>query len=371
MRLGIVIVLVLILCSVCLVDGARIKDIADVQGMRGNSLSGIGLVVGLNGTGDSGRISGQMLSSFIQRESGITLSPNDLASGSISMVAVTAELGPYDRMGSQIDINVATLGDSKSLQGGMLLATELRGLDGEVYAVARVASISTGSWTVEAQTGSKVAKNHPTVGQIPRGAYVEKEELSNVVENIGGQRYVTLNLRKHDFTTAERVRQAIDALHPSSAWAQDPGTVRIRIPSTVSMMEETNFIAEIQQQEVEVDVEAIVVINERTGTIVIGGNVTVLDTAVAQGSLIVKIKEQQYVSQPSGPFTDSATTEVVDTSAISVEEEDGHLITVPKSVTVEDLANALNAIGATPRDLIAIFQALERAGALQGKIEMM
>lgn len=369
MRYGIITALVLI--SFCSVDGARIKDIADVQGMRGNSLSGVGLVVGLNGTGDSGRISGQALSSFIQRESGMTLLPSDLSSGSIALVMVTAELGPYDRMGSQININVATLGDTKSLQGGMLLATELRGLDGEVYAVARVASISTASWTVEGNTGSKVAKNHPTVGQIPRGAYVEKEELSNVVENIGGQRYVTLNLRKHDFTNAERVRQAIEVLHPGSAYAQDPGTIRIRIPSTVSLTGETNFIAQIQQQDVEVDVEAIVVINERTGTIVIGGNVTILDTAVAQGSLVVKIKEQPYVSQPTTPFTESATTEIVDSTNISVEEEEGHLINVPKAVTVEDLANALNAIGATPRDLISIFQALEKAGALQGKIEMM
>lgn len=371
MRYVILTALVLIFCTLCSVEGARIKDIADVQGMRGNSLSGVGLVVGLNGTGDGGRISAQALSSFIQRESGMTLLPSDLSSGSIALVMVTAELGPYDRVGSQIDINVATLGEAKSLQGGMLLSTELRGLDGEVYAVARVVSISTASWTVEAKTGSSVAKNHPTVGQIPRGAYVEQEELSSVVENIGGQRYVTLNLRNHDFTTAERVRQAIEALHPGSSYAQDPGTIRIRIPSTVSMIEETNFIARIQQQDVEVDVEAIVVINERTGTIVIGGNVTILDTAVAQGSLIVKIKEQQYVSQPSGPFTESATTEVVDSSDISVEEEEGYLINVPKSVTVEDLANALNAIGATPRDLIAIFQALERAGALQGKIEMM
>lgn len=364
-------VAVLLLCLFCSADGSRIKDIAEVQGMRGNPLRGPGLVVGLNGTGDSGKISGTALASILQRESGISLLPGELASGSIALVMVTAELGPYSRVGSPIGINVATLGDCKSLQGGMLLPAELIGLDGEVYAVASVASISTASWTVEGKTGSKVAKNHPTVGHVPGGAYVEKEELASIVENIGGQRFITLNLHKPDFTTAERVRQAIDALYPDSAYAQDPGTIRIRIPSKVSLLDEISFISKVRQQEVEVDVQAIVVINERTGTIVVGGNVSVLETVVAQGSLVVRIKEQEYVSQPMSPFTESATTEIVESSTVSVEEEEGHLIRVARTVTVQDLADALNAIGATPRDLIAIFQALERAGALLGKIEMM
>lgn len=362
---------VLCIAVTCHAQAARIKDIADVQGMRGNPLRGPGLVVGLNGTGDSGKISGQVLSSLIQRESGISLLPSELSSGSIALVMVTAQLGPYDRMGSPIDINVATLGDAKSLEGGMLLPTELYGLDGQVYAVANVSAISTASWTVEGKTGSKIAKNHPTVGHIPGGAYVEKEELSSVIETIGGNRFVTLNLHKQDFTTAERVRQAVEALYPGSAFAQDPGTIRIRIPQSIGLIDEISFISRIRQQDVEVDIAAIVVINERTGTIVIGGNVGILETAVAQGSLVVKIKEQQYVSQPVAPFSDSGNTQVVDSSSISVQEEPGHLIAVPKTVTVQDLADALNAIGATPRDLIAIFQALERAGALQGRIEMM
>jgi len=364
------IVVILFAGMICPGRGARIKDIVEVQGMRGNSLSGVGMVIGLNGTGDSSTISAQVLSSLLRRE-GITLSPTDLASGSVALVWVTAELGPWDRRGMLIDINVGTLGDARSLQGGMLLATELKGLDGEVYAVARVSAISTTSWTSEGKTGSKATKNHPTVGRVPRGAYVEKDELGNFVEEIAGQRYITLNLRNHDFSTAERIRQEIDKLYPGSALALDPGTIRVRIPPEIGRSDEVRFVMEITQLEVEVDVPAIVVINERTGTIVVGGNVGISETAIAQGSLVVKIKEQQFVSQPTTPFTESATTEVVDSTDVSIEEQEGVLIRIPKVVTVSDLANALNAIGATPRDLIAIFDALRVAGALQAKIEMM
>jgi len=362
---------VLLLCILSAgATATRIKDIAEVQGIRGNSLSGVGLVAGLNGSGDSSKISGQAIASLVRRE-GITLSPTDLASGSVALVWVTAELGPWDLEGALIDVAVGTLGDAKSLQGGMLLATELKGFDGEVYAVARVSSISTISWTTEGNTGSKVTKNHPTVGRIPRGAYVEKRELGEFVEEIAGQRYVTLKLLNPDFTTAERMRQAVESLYPQAAFAQNPGTVRVRIPAEVSRLDEVNFVDRITQLDVEVDAPAIVVINERTGTIVIGGNVGVSETAIAQGNMVVKIKEQAYVSQPTTPFTEGATTAVVDTSAVSVQEDEGALIRVPKVVTVTELANALNAIGATPRDLVAIFNALRVAGALQAKIEMM
>ena len=243
----------LVLCVLSgIATAARIKDIVEVQGIRGNSLSGVGLVVGLNGTGDSSRISGQAIASLVRRE-GITLSPTDLASGSAALVWVTAELGPWDLEGSLIDITVGTLGDCKSLQGGMLLATELKGFDGEVYAVARVSSISTISWTTEGNTGTRVTKNHPTVGRVPRGAYVEKREVGEFVEEIGGQRYVTLKLLNPDFSTAERIRQAIDQLYPQSAFAQNPGTVRVRVPQNVSRLDEVNFVDKITQLEIEVD----------------------------------------------------------------------------------------------------------------------
>lgn len=362
---------VLVIVFSALLSAARIGDIVDVYGVRSNSLSGTGLVVGLNGTGDNSLPSAQMLASMLQREADITFSSLELKSSSIAVVKVTAELGPWDREGSLIDINVSTLQDAASLQGGMLLATELKGLDGEVYAVARVAAISTNSWTVEGNTGSKVAKNHPTVGRIPNGAYVERSELSSYIDVIGQQRYVTLMLRNDDFTTAERIRQAIDHQFPNSAYAQDPGTVRVKIPDSISGLDIMKFISSIKQLEVEPYIPAIVVINERTGTIVVGGNVSITETAVAQGSLVVKIKEQQIVSQPITPFADGASTAIVPDSAVMVEEREGYLIAMPKTVTVEELANALNAIGASPRDLIAIFDALKKAGALQARLEMM
>lgn len=352
-------------------EGARIKDIVDIQGIRGNPLMGTGLVIGLNGTGDDAMPSQQMLASLLRRNGDMTFSPSDLGTGSIAIVMVTAELGPWDRIGSRIDIDVSTIGDATSLQGGMLLATELKGLNGEVYALARTASISTSSWTVEGKTGSKVAKNHPTVGRISGGAYVEREELSTFIDEIGGHRYVTLNLRNNDFTTAQRIGQGIESVYPHSAFVMDAGTIKIRIPSEIGFGDEVHFIDEITRLNVKVDMPAIVVINERTGTIVVGGNVAITETAIAQGSLVIKIKEQQLVSQPTTPFTEGATTQVIDETTISVEEEEGYLIPVPHVVTVTELANALNAIGATPRDLIAIFNALKVAGALQAKIEMM
>lgn len=351
--------------------GARIADVADVYGIRGNPLYGTGLVVGLNGTGDSTLPSATMLASLLRREADVTFPPAFLQSSNIALVMVSAELGPWDREGALIDITISSLGNAKSLQGGTLLATELKGLDGEVYAVARVAAISTSSWTVEGKTGSKIAKNHPTVGRIPNGAYVERVELSKFVQMIGGQRYFVLDLRHDNFTTAERIRQVIDGEYPTYAFAQDPGTVRVRIPDIIPDVEVMRFIDSILQLEVEVDVPGIVVINERTGTIVVGGTVSISETAVAQGDLVVKIKEQQFVSQPTTPFTSRATTAVVDDSSLSVMEKEGHLINVPQSVTVEELANALNAIGASPRDLISIFDALKKAGALQAKMEMM
>ncbi len=363
--------LCMLLGSAGWVRAARIADIAQVYGIRGNPLYGTGLIVGLDGTGDASLPSAQMLTSLLQREGHISFDPLTLRSGNIALVMVTAELGPFNREGSLIDIHISALGNAKSLQGGTLLATELKGLDGEVYAVARVTAVSTSSWTVEGKTGTKVAKNHPTVGRVPNGAYVERAETAQFIQLIGEQRYVTLTLRHNNFTTAQRVRMAIDKLYPDSAFAQDPGTIRVRIPDNIGAADVLGFVDSLLQLDVEVDIPGIVVINERTGTIVVGGTVSISETAVAQGDLVVKIKEQQYVSQPTTPFTEGASTAVVDDTSLAVEEREGYLINVPTAVTVEDLARALNAIGASPRDLISIFDALNRAGALQAKLEMM
>jgi flagellar P-ring protein precursor FlgI len=346
----------------------RIKDIVDIQGVRGNPLREIGLVIGLAGTGDSTLPSQQMLTNIL-RSSGLVLSPNALKGGNIAIVMVTAELGPFAREGSRIDVEVSSIGDAKSLQGGMLLATPLKGLDDQVYAVAQ-GGISLGGWTASGDKAS-ITKNHQTAGRIPNGATVEKEEIASFIEYVGSNRYLTLNLRNSDFTTAERISKIINQIHPNSAMVADAGTIRVSVPAQISQANIAGFIDDITKPDVKVDSPAIVVINEKTGTIVVGENVGISAVAISQGSLVVKIKETANVSQPVAPFSDSGTTVVVPESLVGVEEKEGHLISVPQTVTVSDLARTLNAIGATPTDLIAIFNALKKAGALQARLEIM
>ena len=346
----------------------RIKDIVDIQGIRSNPLSGIGLVIGLAGTGDTTILSRQMLTNIL-RDSGLVLSPTNLTGGNVAAVMVTAELGPFAREGSRIDVDVSAIGDTKSLQGGMLLATPLAGLDGQVYAIAQ-GGVSIGGW---AATGDKasITKNHQTVGRIPDGAIVEKQEIATFVEYIAGYRFITLNLRNGDFSTAERISKVINQSYPKSAVVVDAGTIRVKVPSEIGQPDIVAFIADITKPEVVVDVPAVVVINERTGTIVVGENVGISAVAISQGSLVVKVKESAQVSQPIAPFSDAGTTEVIPETMVGVQEQDAHLIPMSRAVTVSELAKALNAIGATPRDLIAIFNALKRAGALQAKLVIM
>jgi len=355
----------------------RIKDIVDIGGLRSNPLTGIGLVIGLAGTGDTTLPSRQMLTNML-REAGVILTPADLTGGNVAIVMVTAELGPFARSGSRIDVDVSAIGDAKSLQGGMLAPTPLEGLDGQVYAVAQ-GGISIGGWMAAGQTAS-ITKNHQTVGRIPDGAIVEKEEIATFVECIAGQRFITLNLRNSDFSTAQRISKAVNQTYPNSAVVVDAGTIRVKVPSEigedgldpVQSFALAGFIDDITKQEVTVDVPAVVVINERTGTIVVGENVGISAVAISQGGLVVKIKETAIVSQPpAAPFSDAGTTVVVPETVPAVQEKDGYLIPVSRAVTVSELAKALNAIGATPRDLIAIFNALKKAGALQAKLVIM
>ncbi len=346
----------------------RIKDIVDIQGLRSNPLSGVGLVIGLAGNGDSGVLSRQMLTNML-RESGLVLTPTDLTSGNIAVVWVTAELGPFAREGSRIDVDVSAIGNAKSLQGGKLLPTPLKGLDGQVYAIAD-GGVSIGGWTATGDKAS-ITKNHQTVGRIPNGAVVEKEEIATFVEYIGGYRLITLNLRNSDFSTAEQIGKAINQNYANSAIVVDAGTVTVKVPSEISQEDIAGFIVDITKHEVKVDVPAVVVINERTGTIVVGENVGISAVAISQGSLVVKIKEMPIVSQPTAPFSDAGDTKVVQDTLIGIEEDEGHLIPMSRSVTVSELAKSLNGIGATPTDLIAIFNALKKAGALQAKLVIM
>ena len=346
----------------------RIKDIVDIQGLRGNPLSGVGLVIGLAGSGDSSLLSRQMLTNLL-RDSGLVLNPSDLTGGNVAVVWVTAELGPFAREGSRIDADVSAIGDAKSLQGGKLLPTPLKGMDGQVYAVAD-GGISIGGWTATGDKAS-ITKNHQTVGRIPDGATVEKEEIATFVEHIGGERVITLNLRNGDFSTARQVSEAVNKSYPDSAVVVDAATIRVKIPEQVAQEGIAGFIDEITQPEVTVDVPAVVVINERTGTIVVGEKVGISAVAISQGSLVVKIKETEMVSQPTAPFSDSGTTQKVPDTMIGVEESQAYLIPMSRSVTVSELAKSLNAIGATPTDLIAIFNALKKAGALQARLVIM
>lgn len=345
----------------------RIKDIVDVHGVRDNPLTGYGLVVGLNNTGDSTLPSKQMMTSLLRREK-IAFSPEDLGEGSIAVVAVTAKLGPWARLGSRIDVDVSTISDAKSLTGGMLLETELLGLDGRVYAVAKGA-LSTASWNAGGAAASSI-KNHPTVARIPNGAHVEREELSDFIQINNGVRFVTLSLRNSDFTTAQNIREAIEGKYPSSVLVQDAGTIKLKIPQEVQTTDLISFMDKITQMEVDVDSPAVVVINERTGTIIVGEKVAISPVGISQGSLVVSVKEVENVSQPN-PFSDSGDTVVTQDTGLDITEEEGHLIPVPRVVTVSELAKALNRIGATPRDLIAIFNGLKEMGALQAELRIM
>ncbi|MHC4122103.1 MAG: flagellar basal body P-ring protein FlgI [Planctomycetota bacterium] len=372
MKYRMFLLLIILLSSVESGQCQRIKDIVDIHGIRGNPLTGIGLVVGLADTGDSSLPSQQMLANIL-KDSGQFFSPSDFTGGNVALVAVTAELGPFARVGSQITATISSIGDAKSLQGGILLPTLLKGLDGEglvdgqVYAIAQGA-VSIAGWTVFGDKAS-ITKNHQSVGQAV--ATVEKEEIATFIQYLSDKRFITLNLRNVDFSTVEQIGKTINHVYPDSAAVIDAGTIRVKIPDEISQKDIAGFIDDITKHEVRVDVPAKVVINERTGTIVVGQAVSISSVAISQGSLTVKIRERDEVYQPTTMFTESATTEVTQVTDLSVGEEEGFLIPVSRAVTVADLANTLNAIGATPTDLIAIFHALKKAGALQAKLEIM
>ena len=346
----------------------RIKDIVGIQGIRSNPLTGFGLVVGLSGTGDSTLPSRQMLTNVLRR-SGLVFSPDDLQSSNIAQVVVTAELGPFAYEGSRIDVDVSSIGDAKTLQGGTLLMTELLGADSQIYAVAH-GSVTLGGWGASGEKAS-IKKNHLTVGRIPGGAVVEKAELATFVENIAGKRFITLNLINVDFSTAERISAAINEIHPASAVAVNAGAIKVQVPDQISQVDISRFIVEIREPQVKVDTPAVVVINERTGTIVVGENVGISTVAISQGSLVIKVKEQQSVSQPTATFSDAGSTKVIEETILGIQESTGYLVPVPRVVTVSELARSLNAIGATPTDIVAIFNALKKAGALQARLDIM
>ena len=340
----------------------RVKDIADIQGARPNFLRGYGLVIGLNGTGDGAALALRAQQRLLRRMKIEVSQARELSSDNVAVVMVTTELPPFAKEGTRIDVTVNSLGDAKSLEGGTLLETLLEGIDEVVYAVAQ-GSVSIGGFNVGG-AGAGVQKNHPTVGRIPGGALVEREVPSIITDG----RSINLLPRQRDFVTASRMAMAIsDSLGEDIAVALNAGMINVRIPDEW-MDDVVGFIAAVQEIEVMPDQPAKVLINERTGTVVIGGEVTLSPVAIAHGNLTIEVSVAAEVSQP--PSLSRGETTVTEAAITQVTEERARLIPV-QGADVKELAEALNKLQVTPRDLMSIFQALKRAGALHAELEIM
>jgi flagellar P-ring protein precursor FlgI len=343
--------------------GARIKDLAVVYGARDNQLVGYGLVVGLAGDGDKNPIQTvQTLANILQRY-GLTVPVSTLSAKNIAVVMVTADIPAFKKPGTKLDVTVSSMGDAKSIQGGVLIQTPLMGADGQVYAVAQGAlvlgAISAGS---EGGGGATVQKNHPTVGQIADGALVEKTIPAEIVSD----HHVEMLLRDPDFTSASRMAAAINEKFTNSAVALDSTTVRVRVPEELETTP-VEFIAQLEVIELEPDVPARIVVNERTGTIVATSRIRISNCAVSHGNLTISISSSLDVSQPNG-FSQGGQTVVTPRTEAKVKEEKGTMVALPELPTVEKVASALNSLGVTPRDIMSMFQAMKQAGALQAEL---
>ncbi len=343
---------------------SRIKDVATFQGVRGNQLMGQGLVVGLAGSGDSRQtfFTTQMLANLLNRE-GIQVPARALQVSNVAAVTVTAELPAFARAGARIDVTVSSLGDADSLQGGVLLMTPLRAANGQAYAVAQ-GPVSIGGFAVRA-AGSSVQKNQPTVGRIPNGGYVESE----VGFSLQGRNYLDLVLHQEDFSTARRVAESVNA-QSSGGIAQplDSRTVRIIVPDQYRA-NVVEFISLVETQSIELDRPARVVINEKTGTIIFGKEVTISPVTIVHGSLTVEVGTQFAISQPA-PFSETGETVVVPNQSLDVVEGTGRPVQIQEGATIAEIIQALNAVGASPRDILAIIQAIKANGGLQAALEI-
>ena len=345
----------------------KIRDLTNVVGVRYNQLVGYGLVVGLAGTGD-GTSAYFTIHSIVNalKRFGVTLSQSNIQSlqvKNIAAVLVTANLPPFAKQGDKIDVIVSSIGDAKSLQGGTLIMTPLYGPNGKVYAVAQ-GPISIGGFNVGAG-GTKVRKNHPTVGRIPNGAIVENQ----VNVDINSKSSFILALKQPSFTMATRIAETINKFYRRQiAFPADGGSVKVIVPPLYKG-DVVELISQINQLSVNQISVPKVVLDERTGTVVVGGNVTVEPVSISHGNLTITITSTKTVSQPN-PLA-SGKTKTVTNNKVSVKESKGKFLTFPKGATVSQLVQALNKAGATPRDMMAIFQALKAAGALNADLEMM
>ena len=381
---GAVFILFLVTVLASSAPAARIKDIAEIAGVRDNQLVGYGLIVGLDGTGDKidNGFTDQALTNMLSRQ-GLSMRGKSLKSENVAAVMLTAVLPPFVKQGSRIDVMVSSIGDAESLLGGTLLMSSLRGADGRVYAVAQ-GSVIIGGFSVGG-TGSGASKNHATVGRIPNGASVERE----LAYDFTARREFTINLHTADFTTCRNMEQIINrAVAGVMARVIDASSVTVAMTDTYQG-DIIDLVSSVEGLEVIIDTPAVVVLNEKTGTIVMGENVRISTVAVAHGNLSIQIKEEQSVSQPL-PFSPEAPaggtptelesgavvapggqTVVTTDTSVGVTEEKKQIQVVPAGVTIREVVAALNAIGATPRDLIVILQTIKAAGALQAELEIL
>jgi len=344
---------------------SRIKDIVNIESVRDNQLIGYGLVVGLNGTGDSlgnSPFTERSLVSMLERM-GVSIAGQNLNTGNVAAVMVTATLPPFTNQGSRIDISVSSLGDADSLLGGTLLVTPLMAADSEIYAIAQ-GEISVAGFTIQGQAAT-VTQNIPTSGRIADGAIVERE-IDFRLEEL---QQVRLSLKNPDFTTARRIANAINGFTSSKlSKAENSASVVLRRPSNYDGTI-VDLITDIEQLPVQPDQPARIVISERTGVIVMGSQVKISDVAIAQGNLTVSVTETPQVSQ-ANPFAEAGETVTVPRSDIEVNQGQGKLATIESGVTLQDLVTGLNRLGIQPRDVITILQAIKAAGALQAEIEV-
>lgn len=342
----------------------RVKEIASIEGVRNNQLVGYGLVIGLNGTGDKKgtTFTVQSLASMLQKM-GIKVSPSDVKVKNVAAVMVTATLPPFAKPGSNLDVLVSSIGDAQSLQGGTLLMTPLKGPDGQVYAVAQGA-LSVGGY-IAGGGGESAQKNHPTAGIISNGALVERE----VMVDINGRENLSVMLNRPDFTTSQRLAAVINSgLGEGTASAVDGAMVRVAVPEKFRERV-VELVSLIEGMDISTDAVSKVIVNERTGTVVMGENVRISTVAISHGNLSIRIKTEFAVSQPQPfSFSQGAKTAIVPKQELKVEEQEARLIELPSGVSLSDVVKALNAVGVTPRDLIAILQAMKAAGALQAEL---
>jgi flagellar P-ring protein precursor FlgI len=345
-------------------SASRLKELAAIEGVRDNQLIGYGLVVGLAGTGDRKQslFSAQSLANILQRM-GVSVSPTAITIKNTAAVMITGTLPPFAQPGTRIDVTAGAIGDASNLQGGLLLLTTLKGADGQVYALAQ-GPVVTGGF-VAGGGGTNQTRNHPTVGRVPSGAIVERTAPSVTP----GMR-IRLQLRQADFTTSARVAEAINKrFHADAAiaHAENSALISVAVPGEFQSRG-AEFVAELEKLTVDADRPARVVINERTGTIVLGKEVRISPVAIMQGNLTVEIQTSFAVSQPQ-PLA-SGTTEVVSQVGVGVKEEKARNVVLKQGATIEELVRALLSIGSTPRDIIAILQSLQAAGALEAELEV-